>query len=142
VASFIAGLATGPFAMQHFNRVAVWGLPANLATEPISSFLMMPALAVGAALAPFGLGDWPLQVAGFAIDLMMRVVEMAARAPHAQIIVASGPGWTLPAAFLGILWLCLWKGRLRWLGAPFALAVLLTPKPASPAAGSARTERR
>jgi competence protein ComEC len=134
MASFIAGVATGPFAMQHFNRVAVWGLPANLATEPISSFLMMPALAVGAALAPFGLGDWPLQVAGFAIDLMMRVAEMAARAPHAQIIVASGPAWTLPAAFLGILWLCLWKGRLRWLGAPFALAVLLTPKPASPAA--------
>jgi competence protein ComEC len=29
-ASLVAGLATGPFAMQHFNRVAVWGLPANL----------------------------------------------------------------------------------------------------------------
>src|SRR5690606_9959212 len=27
-ASLVAGLATGPFAMQHFNRVATWGLIA------------------------------------------------------------------------------------------------------------------
>ena len=44
-ASFVAGLATGPFAMQHFNRSAVYGLFANLAVAPISSFVMMPALA-------------------------------------------------------------------------------------------------
>lgn len=131
-ASFVAGLATGPFAMQHFNRVAVWGLPANLATAPISSFLMMPALAIGAALAPFGLGDWPLQAAGSAIELMLRVAETAAAAPHAQVVVASGPAWTLPAAFLGILWLCLWKGPLRFAGLPFALTVLLAPKPPTP----------
>ena len=36
-ASLVAGLATAPFAMQHFNRVAVWGLPANLAVAPLSS---------------------------------------------------------------------------------------------------------
>ncbi|RZJ93478.1 MAG: ComEC family competence protein, partial [Brevundimonas sp.] len=50
-ASFVAGLATGPFAMQHFNRVATFGLAANLLVAPISSFLMMPALAIGAVLA-------------------------------------------------------------------------------------------
>src|SRR5690606_3837687 len=32
----------------------------------------------------------------------------------------------------GLLWLCLWKGRLRWAGVPFALAVLLVPKPTAP----------
>jgi competence protein ComEC len=131
-ASFVAGLATGPFAMQHFNRVSTWGLASNLATAPISSFLMMPGLALGAALTPFGLGDAPLAVAGFAIDLMNRVAHLAATAPHAQLIVASGPAWTLPAAFLGLLWLCLWKGPLRWAGLPFALAVTLVPRPTPP----------
>jgi competence protein ComEC len=52
--------------------------------------------------------------------------------PYAQVVVASGPNWTLAAAFLGILWLCLWKGPLRWIGLPFALAVSLVPKPATP----------
>ncbi|MGH6908955.1 MAG: ComEC/Rec2 family competence protein, partial [Phenylobacterium sp.] len=131
-ASFVAGLATGPFAMQHFNRVSSWGLVSNLVTAPISSFLMMPGLALGAALTPFGLGQAPLAVAGFAIDLMNRVAHVAANAPYAQLIVASAPAWTLPAAFLGLLWLCLWKGPLRWMGLPFALAVTLVPRPTPP----------
>jgi len=131
-ASFVAGTATAPFAMQHFNRVSTWGLVSNMVSEPISGFLMMPGLALGAVLAPFGLGGWPLHVAGFAIDLLNRVAHAAANAPFAQIVVASGPAWTLPAAFLGLLWLCLWKGPLRWLGLPLALAITLTPKPALP----------
>ena len=131
-ASFVAGVATAPFAMQHFNRIATWGLVSNMVTEPISGFLMMPGLALGALLTPFGLGGPPLQVAGFAIDLLNRVAHMAASAPRALIIVASGPDWTLPAAFLGLLWLCLWKGPLRWAGLPLALAVSLAPKPPTP----------
>ncbi|HEX5378355.1 MAG TPA: ComEC/Rec2 family competence protein [Phenylobacterium sp.] len=131
-ASFVAGLATGPFALQHFNRISTFGLATNLLVEPISSFLMMPALAVGAVLTPLGLGHWPLAVAGFAISLMNRIAEAAAGLPHAQMIVASAPGWTLAAAFLGILWLCLWRGPLRWLGLPLALAVSLTPRPTQP----------
>ena len=131
-ASFVAGTATAPFAMQHFNRVSTWGLISNMVSEPISGFLMMPGLALGAVLTPFGLGEWPLQVAGFAIDLLNRVAHIAANAPYALIVVASGPAWTLPAAFLGLLWLCLWKGPLRWLGLPFALAISLVPKPPTP----------
>ncbi|HEX2561571.1 ComEC/Rec2 family competence protein, partial [Phenylobacterium sp.] len=131
-ASFVAGLATGPFAMQHFNRVATWGLIANLLTAPISSFVMMPFLAIGAFLTPFGLGEWPLKAAGWAIGLMTSIAEKAAAAPSATLIVPSAPAWTLPAAFVGILWVCLWRGKLRWAGVPFAFAVALTPKPAVP----------
>jgi competence protein ComEC len=131
-ASFVAGLATGPFSMQHFNRVSMWGLVSNLLVAPISSFLMMPALALGAALTPLGLGDGPLAAASLGISLMNRIAHAAANAPHAVMTVASAPAWTLPAAFLGILWLCLWKGRLRWAGLPFALAVALVPRPSTP----------
>ena len=53
-ASFVAGAATGPFAMHHFNRMASWGLFANLAVAPLSSFVIMPFLALGAALEPLG----------------------------------------------------------------------------------------
>ena len=130
--SLVAGLATAPFAMQHFNRISTWGLISNLLVEPISSLLMMPGLALGTVLTPFGLGAWPLRLAGFAIALMNRIAEAAAGAPYAQLVVASGPAWTLPAAFLGLLWICLWRGPLRWLGLPLALAVSLAPKPVAP----------
>lgn len=131
-ASFVAGLATGPIAMQHFNRVSTFGLGANLLVAPISSFLMMPALAIGAVLAPLGLGDLPLAAAGVAIEAMNRIAAWVAQAPNSQLTVASAPNWTLPAAFLGILWLCLWRGYLRWLGLPLALTVALWPRPEAP----------
>ncbi len=131
-ASFVAGMATGPFALQHFNRMATYGLAANLAASPISSFLMMPALAIGAALTPLGGGDLPLMVSGWGISAITTVAELAAEAPGANLLVASAPNWALPTAFLGILWMCLWRGAVRWLGLPLALAVSLAPRPEVP----------
>ncbi|WP_293678960.1 ComEC/Rec2 family competence protein [uncultured Phenylobacterium sp.] len=130
--SFVAGLATGPFAIQHFNRVSTWGLFANLAVAPISSFLMMPGLALGASLTPFGLGKAPLEVAGWSIGLINQVAAWAAAAPLAQVVIPSAPDWVLPVSFLGLLFMCLWRGPLRWAGLPLALAVLWAPRPAPP----------
>lgn len=130
--SFVAGLATGPFAIQHFNRVSTWGLLANLAVAPISSFLMMPGLALGAALTPFGLGQAPLEVAGWSIGLINQVAAWAASAPAAQLVIASAPAWTLAASFVSLLFVCLWRGALRWAGLPLALAVLWVPRPLTP----------
>lgn len=130
--SFVAGLATSPFAIQHFNRVSTWGLGANLAVTPISSFLMMPGLAIGAALTPFGLGQGPLEIAGWSIGVMNAISAAVATAPVAQVVVPSGPAWTLAASFMGLLLVCLWRGPLRWAGLPLALTVLWVPKPPTP----------
>jgi competence protein ComEC len=131
-ASLVAGLATAPFAMQHFNRVAIWGLPANLAVAPLSSFVIMPFLAVGTLLEPFGLGAPFLKVAGWGIDGMVAIANGFAGAHGAQRIVASAPPQVLIVAFLGLMILCLWRGKLRWIGAPMAVAVALWPRPAPP----------
>lgn len=131
-ASLVAGLATAPFAMQHFNRVAVWGLPANLAVAPLSSFVIMPFLAVGTLLEPFGLGAPFLKVAGWGVDGMVAIANGFADAHGAQRIVASAPPQVLVLAFLGLMILCLWRGNLRWIGAPLAVAVALWPRPMPP----------
>lgn len=131
-ASLVAGLATAPFAMQHFNQVAVWGLPANLVVAPLSSFVIMPFLAIGAVLEPVGLGEPFLALAGWGVDAMLAVANAFASAHGAQRVVASAPSQILVVAFLGLMILCLWKGRLRWIGAPLALSVALWPKPAPP----------
>lgn len=131
-ASLVAGLATGPFAMQHFNRTAIYGLSANLVTAPLADFIMMPMLALGAALEPLGLGAPFLWGAGRAIDLMLAVGHWTADLPGAVRTVASAPAAALPVAFIGVLFLCLWKGRLRWMGLPLAAAVLIWPRPPAP----------
>ncbi|WP_339914498.1 ComEC/Rec2 family competence protein [uncultured Brevundimonas sp.] len=127
-ASLVAGMATGPFAMQHFNRTAIYGLLANLLTSPIADFLMMPTLAMGAVLEPLGLGGPFLWVAGRGIDLMLEIGTRVSDLPGAVQTVASAPDVALPVAFLGVLFICLWRGRLRWLGLPLASAVLIWPR--------------
>ncbi|MDB5430349.1 MAG: ComEC/Rec2-related protein [Caulobacter sp.] len=131
-ASFVAGAATGPFAMQHFNRVAVYGLAANLAEAPISSFIVMPALAVGAALTPLGWGAPFLAIAGWGVHLLQALAHLFATAPGSTMIAASAPALALPVAAFGILFMCLWRGPMRLLGLPLALAVTLWPRPAPP----------
>jgi competence protein ComEC len=130
--SFIAGLATAPFAIQHFNRITVWGLPANLASEALSTLLVLPALAVGATLELFGWGAGPLTVAHWGLEATTRIATYFAALPGAVVIVASAPAWTLPVSFLGLLFVCLWRGRLRWIGLPLAAAVSLAPREPAP----------
>ncbi len=130
----VAGAATAPFAIEHFNRVSLYGLPANLLLEPLSSFVIMPALALGAVAQLFGAGGWLLAVAGWGIDRMLDLARLTAEAPGAMVTIASAPTIALPIAFIGILWLCLWRGPLRWIGLPLALAVVLWPHPSAPAA--------
>jgi competence protein ComEC len=128
----VAGAATAPFAIQHFNRVSLYGLPANLLLEPLSSFVIMPALALGAVLQAVGAGSWLLAVAGWGIDRMLDLAHAAATAPGAMATIASAPSVALAVAFIGILWLCLWRGPLRLIGLPLALAVNLWPRPPAP----------
>ncbi|HWA59918.1 MAG TPA: ComEC/Rec2 family competence protein [Caulobacteraceae bacterium] len=130
--SFVAGLATDPFAIQHFNRVSLYGLGANLVTEPLATFVIMPALALGALFDTVGLGGPLLAIAEWGIDALFAVSHWFAQAPWAVWTTPSKPDGTLVAAFLGILFVALWRGRLRWLGLPFAFAVALSPPPPAP----------
>ena len=130
--SLVAGLATDPFSIQHFNRITLWGLPANIATELLSSFVIMPALALGALAELAGLGRWPLEVAGWGLDGLTAVARVFAAAPHAVVPIASAPEIALPVSFVGLLFVTLWRGWMRWLGAPLFLAVWLWPRPPAP----------
>ncbi|PZO01267.1 MAG: competence protein ComEC, partial [Alphaproteobacteria bacterium] len=75
-----------------------------------------------------GLGGPFLWVAGRAIDVMLAIGKFVSDLPGAVQTVASAPDVALPIAFLGVLFLCLWQGKGRWLGLPFAAAVLIWPR--------------
>ena len=126
LSSVVAGFATAPYAAAHFNRYADYGLLANLLTVPVMGAVEMPAGAVAALLAPFGLAGpalwvmqqgsaWILFIAGWISDLEGSVTP----------IIEPGP-WVLPLITFGGAWLVIWKGRLRLWGAmPVVLALVL-----------------
>ena len=78
VTSLIGGLSTLLFSIEHFHRVAVWGLPANLLAMPIISIIVMPAGLAALVLMPIGL-DWlPLKLMGMGLDLVIAIAKWAA----------------------------------------------------------------
>ena len=131
-ASLVAGMATGPFVMHHFNRTSMYGLVANMASAPLADLIMLPSLALGALLEPVGLGAPFLWLAGQGVGFMLAIGHWAADLPGAVHTMPSAPAMALPVAFSGILFMCLWRGWLRVLGLPLACAVLLWPRPQVP----------
>ena len=136
--SFVAGTATGPFAIQHFNRVANYGVFANLTADFLASVVLMPAVAVAALGELLGVSasllSGPLWVAGWAAKAIVGLAHFFAHAPGAAFTIASAPTIALAVSYVGIVFACLWRGRLRWIGAPMAAAVALWPRPAAPVA--------
>ncbi len=138
VVSFVAGAATGPFAIQHFNRIANYGVLANLTADFLASACMMPASAVTMIGEALGLSRTfltpGLAASGWAARGVLEIARLCATAPGALVGASSAPPIAMLIAFAGILFACLWKGRLRWFGVPLAAAVLVWPRPSSPVA--------
>ena len=55
ISSAVAGMATAPVAAAHFNRIADYGLLANLLSVPLMGAVVMPAAVLTALLTPLGL---------------------------------------------------------------------------------------
>jgi competence protein ComEC len=108
VTSLIGGLSTALFAIEHFHRIAVWGLPANLLAMPVISIIVMPAGLAALVLMPLGL-DWlPLQVMGMGLDLVIIIAKWAASL-GGDVAVGRIHGWL----FLGLTFCLIAAGILR-----------------------------
>ena len=114
--SLVAGIATGPFAVYHFNRIADYGLLANLGAVPITGFWIMPWGLVALILMPFGLEGIALAPMGWGIDAVVWIARQVAAQPGAVTLVPAMPAAALLALAVGGLWLCLWRSRWRFLG--------------------------
>ncbi len=131
--SLVAGLATAPYGIFHFQRVAPYGLLANLAAMPAVSFLVMPAGLAGVLLMPFGWDHLAWPVMGRGIEIMTAVSDWVGTLPGADIRAAFIGTGTLLWLSLALLALCLLRGVLT-LGAlaPLCLAALVAGAPLKP----------
>ncbi len=124
LSSALAGVATAPYGAAHFNRIADFGFVANLLTVPVMGAVVMPAGALAALLAPFGLAALPLWLMGLGCDWILFVAHVVAGWEGAVTAVPIPGSWVLPLVTLGGIWLAVWRGYGRLVGvAPILIAL-------------------
>ena len=125
--TLVAGLATMPFALYHFNRIAAFGLAANLLAVPATAMWIMPWAVVAFVLMPFGLEGLALQPMGWGIDFVIGVAATVSSWPGAAYSLPAMPAAGIVLVAAGGLWLCLWRRPWRLAGlAGIALGLATT----------------
>ncbi|NQV55398.1 MAG: ComEC/Rec2 family competence protein, partial [Rhodospirillales bacterium] len=112
----IATLATSPFAIYHFNRVALFGLAANMVAVPIATLWIMPAAILGMFMMPAGLEQFALVPMGWGIDAVVAIAKFVAGREGAVMGISALPVGAIIAIAFGGLWLCLWRLNWRYFG--------------------------
>ncbi len=143
ITTLIAGLATAPFALYHFNRLAVFGLAANLGAVPLTAFWIMPFATLAYLLMPLGLEEIALKPMAWGIEAVIAIAENISARPGASYYLPTMPLWGLGLVTMGGLWLVLWRRpwRLAGLGAIGVglLSFLAAPAPDLLIAGDGRS---
>ena len=126
VSDLVASLATLPFSVYHFNRIALFTTLANLMAGPIIGLLIMPFTLFSLLLMPLGLEYWPLRLVGYGIRLVNDITAYVSSLPSAGYQVLSMPLWGLLMMVFGGLWLAIWQTSWRKWGWLFVVGVLLS----------------
>lgn len=124
ISSVIGGFSTAPYAAATFNRYADYGLIANLLTVPVMGAVVMPAGAVAALLAPFGLAALPLWAMEMGSAWILLIAHWVAGWEGSVTAIPTPGPWVIPLITFAGAWMLLWRGNLRWAGlAPVMLAL-------------------
>jgi competence protein ComEC len=124
--TLVASTATAPFAIYHFNRIALYGLAANMLAVPVMAMWIMPFGLLSFLLMPVGLESIGLVPMGWGIECVLTVAETVAALPGAIALVPPMPPAGLVILALGGLWLCLIRGHIRLFALPVIGAGLLS----------------
>ncbi|TWB54729.1 ComEC/Rec2-related protein [Rhizobium sp. ERR 922] len=113
--SFIGGASTAIFSIEHFHRLATYGLAANLAAMPIVSFIVMPFGMAAMLLMPLGLDGPFWKVTGEGLELVIMIARTVA-GWGGDITFGRQPTWLMPTFIIGFLIMSILRTRLRHLG--------------------------
>ncbi|WP_425039179.1 ComEC/Rec2 family competence protein [Primorskyibacter sp. S187A] len=116
VSSGVAGLATLPVAAAHFNRMASYGLIANLAATPVMGTIVVPAGVLAALLAPLGLDGIGFWIMEQGLAWILFVANGVASWEGSSRYIPAPPPVVLPLMSLGALMVVLILGRGRYVG--------------------------
>lgn len=116
ISDLVASVATLPFAIYHFNRIAIYTTLANALAGPIIGFVIMPFVLIALLLMPLGLDYIPLEIVGWGIKYVNEITAYVASMPSAGYQVMAMPFWGLMLIVFGGLWICIWNEKWRCWG--------------------------
>lgn len=128
----VAGSITSLFAAYHFNRLPAYSLAANVLAAPLTGLWVMPAGLIALALMPFGLDGPFLTLMGKGVKAINNLAITVADWPGAQVHVPPMSPVVMSGAAFGLVMVCLWRGRLRWVGMLPVIAAMAQPWLATP----------
>ncbi|MFP4312977.1 MAG: ComEC/Rec2 family competence protein [Alphaproteobacteria bacterium] len=114
--SVIAGLATAPFSLYHFQHFATYNVLANMIAIPIMAFWVMPSAIISMVLMPLNLETLPLQFMGLGIAQITDAAHYVAGLEGAVWRLHAFSFWIFLAMSCGLVFMILWKGPLCYLG--------------------------
>lgn len=120
--TLIAGLATAPISVYHFQTVATYSVPANLLAMPLITFLIMPFGLLTLLAMPFGLESLPLHVMVKGLSAVIAIAEWIAEFDGAFLYVAKPAAIGIIATVAGMLMACIARGSLRVTGLAVAIS--------------------
>ena len=124
--TFVAGTATAPFAIYHFNRFADFSMAANLLAVPVTALWVMPWAIIAFMLMPFGGENLALVPMGWGINIVVEVAKTIADWPGAVTLMPAMPVWGLMLVAIGGLWMCIWRRRWRYGGGVAVIAGIIS----------------
>jgi competence protein ComEC len=108
--------ALAPIALYHFHKEGMYGVVANIVAIPLTTFVIMPAEALALAGDAIGLGAPFWWVTTHALNLLLWIARTAAKAPGSVAMLPGMPAGAFGLMILGLLWLMLWRTRIRFAG--------------------------
>ncbi|MEQ1510263.1 MAG: ComEC/Rec2 family competence protein [Sphingopyxis sp.] len=122
-----------PIALFHFHKTGLYGALANMVAIPLTTFVIMPAEALGIAMDIAGAGAPAWWVVQKSLDALLWLAHLVATAPGSVSSLPTMPISHFAMIVFGGLWLFLWRGRARWIGsAGVAIGLLAAMQIPSP----------
>lgn len=126
ISTLIAGSATAPFVIYHFNQFSTYSIITNIVAIPLTNFVIMPAGVLSLLLMPLHLEWISLYPMSIAISLMVDTAQKVSTLPEASIHISSYTKWGIAFITIGGLMLSVMQTRLRLIGIPIMAIGLLS----------------
>ena len=127
--TLIAGLATAPFIVYHFNQFSPYSVLTNLIAIPINDFWVMPFGLLSLILMPLGAEQIPIAVMGYGISLIFKVASIISALPYSSFSIPSFSNIGIFLIYLGSIGLFVSVTHLRFIFIIPLLIGLFTKNP-------------
>lgn len=125
LSTLIAGTATAPFVIYHFNQYSTYSILTNLVAIPLADFVVMPLGVLSLVLMPLKLDYIPLKLMGYSISFMLKYSSLISKLPYSSVYIAKFTEIGICLIAFGGVIVTLMQTKLKYAGIPFILIGLM-----------------